>query len=265
MKSIEERSVPRWQRRITGVFLKILVLVFICELAVMAFLYVIKSQGVFEILFDPIILAALTTPLLYHFVFHPLQEALKQRQMAVEALQTSQEKYRELADLLPQTVFELDMDGNFTYSNRYGFDSTGYTQEDIDNGLNALQLFSPEDQERIKQNIVKLINGEQINANEYTLKRKDGSLVPVLIYSRPILRDGKPVGLRGIVVDITDRKRMERELQNNIAELEQFNKMAVGRELKMIELKSEVNDLLSELGREEKYQIAAHSDVQELL
>jgi len=42
--------------------------------------------------------------------------------------------------------------------------------------------------------------------------RKDGSRFPVLVHSSPIIKDGKPVGLRGIVIDITERKRMEEAL-----------------------------------------------------
>ena len=40
-----------------------------------------------------------------------------------------------------------------------------------------------------------------------------------------------------------------------MAELELFNKVAVGRELRMIELKKEINHILDELGKSEKYEI----------
>lgn len=250
-------------KKVTKLFIRILTLIFVCEVAVMAVLHMMNLKGITAILVDPLILAVLATPILCWFVISPIWGALEQRENADAALEASEERFRELADFLPQTVFELDIDANFTYSNRYGFESTGYAQEDIDQGLNALQLFSQEDQGRIRRNIVKLLAGEQINASEYTLKIKDGSLVPVLIYSRLIMHHGKPVGFRGIVVDISDRKQMEQALQNNIAELERFNKMAVGRELKMIELKREVNDLLAEIGREEKYHIANQPDIQD--
>lgn len=129
------------------------------------------------------------------------------REYAEEAVRESEEKFRELADLLPQTVFEIDLEGRFTYSNRYGFESTGYTQEDIDKGLNALQLFIPEDRERVRQNIGNILRGDKFEGHEYTALKKDGSTFPVIIYSSPITCEGKPVGLRGIVADITERKR----------------------------------------------------------
>jgi PAS domain S-box-containing protein len=138
-----------------------------------------------------------------------------ERKRAEEALRESENKYRELADLLPQTVFEIDERGNFTFANRYGFESSGYTQEDLDKGLNALQLFIPEDRERVAQNIRKILAGERSQGYEYTALRKDGSTFPVLIYSSPIIRDNKPVGLRGVAIDMTERKKMEKALQES--------------------------------------------------
>jgi len=54
--------------------------------------------------------------------------------------------------------------------------------------------------------------------------------------------------------EATVRKQAEEKLSETVKDLEQFNKMAVGRELRMIELKKEINALLAELDREEKYE-----------
>ena len=55
--------------------------------------------------------------------------------------------------------------------------------------------------------------------------------------------------------DFTERKQAEEELKKNIKQLERFNRLTVGRELRMIELKKEINELLKETGRVEKYKI----------
>ena len=54
---------------------------------------------------------------------------------------------------------------------------------------------------------------------------------------------------------ITGHKHMEEDLKRNLGELERFNKLAIGRELKMIQLKQEINELLIQLGQAEKYEI----------
>ena len=54
---------------------------------------------------------------------------------------------------------------------------------------------------------------------------------------------------------MTERKHMEDELKRNVEELERFNKLANGREMKMIQLKEEINELLDQSGQGEKYEI----------
>ena len=146
---------------------------------------------------------------------------ITERKRMEEALRESETRFRELADLLPQSVFELDLKGNFTYCNRCGFETFGYTREDLEKGVNALQLYIPEERERVERNIRKRLTGDEFDDHEYTGLRKDGSTFPILVYSSPIIRDGKPVGVRGIVLDITDRKQVEEELR---ASEEKFHK-----------------------------------------
>jgi PAS domain S-box-containing protein len=140
---------------------------------------------------------------------------ITERERVEKALRESETSFRELADLLPQSVFELDLKGNFTYSNRCGFETFGYTREDLEKGVNALALYIPEERKRVEHNIRKRMTGEEFDDHEYTGLRKDGSIFPILVYSSPIIRDGKPVGVRGIVLDITDRKQVEEELRES--------------------------------------------------
>jgi two-component system CheB/CheR fusion protein len=48
---------------------------------------------------------------------------------------------------------------------------------------------------------------------------------------------------------------MEEEMKRNVAELERFNKLATGREIKMIQLKEEINELRGQLHQDKKYKI----------
>jgi PAS domain S-box-containing protein len=128
-------------------------------------------------------------------------------------LAESERRFRELADLLPQIVFETDEKGNFMFLNRVGFTSTGYSEKQIRDGLSAFQMFPPEDAKRGMENMTRILNGQSSGPSEYTILRKDGSTFPALIHSSPMIQNGKPVGLRGLVIDITERKRMEEQLR----------------------------------------------------
>ena len=135
-------------------------------------------------------------------------EDITDRRAAEDALRESELRFREMAELLPQTVFEMDAEGRFTFANRTGLTAFGYAEEDIAH-TNVLDVVVPADRERAMQNIQKKMAGEAVDAREYAALRQDGTTFPVLLYSSRILCDGRPVGLRGILVDITERKRME--------------------------------------------------------
>ncbi|HSD94243.1 MAG TPA: PAS domain S-box protein, partial [Syntrophales bacterium] len=116
------------------------------------------------------------------------------------AIEDSEQRTRELADSLPQIVFETDVVGKITFGNRRGLEVLQYTQEDLARGVNALDIFIPEDQERIQNNIIRILKGEVLSDVEYTAKRKDGRTFPVIINAAPINRGGRAAGIRGIVV-----------------------------------------------------------------
>ena len=61
-------------------------------------------------------------------------------------------------------------------------------------------------------------------------------------------------------VDVTDRRRATEALREQLAELERFNAVAVGRETRMIELKKEINELCAELGQPPRYNIDFDSE-----
>jgi len=125
----------------------------------------------------------------------------------------SEERFRELAQLLPQTVFEMDLQGRLSFVNQVAFDLFGYTREDFEKGLSCLQMVAHEDRRRAQENIGRIVKGEKLRGLEYAALRKDGSTFPVIIHSNVVMRDGRPVGLRGIIIDISERKKAAAEIE----------------------------------------------------
>ncbi len=129
-----------------------------------------------------------------------------------EELRRSEERFRELADLLPQTVFEIDLMGNILYANRQGYRSFGYDEEDVKRGLNIARLFAADDVPAIFRNMERQIRGEDVRGYEYQALRRNGTNFPIIAYSTLSFREGFPVGMRGIVVDISERIEAEKIL-----------------------------------------------------
>ena len=100
---------------------------------------------------------------------------------------------------------------NLTFANRAAFELYGFTREDFARGLNVLDFIAPEDHKRVMRNIQMRIFGTKVEHTDYMAQKRDGTKFPILVYSNPIMRSNKPAGLRGITLDITERKKQEME------------------------------------------------------
>jgi PAS domain S-box-containing protein len=139
-------------------------------------------------------------------VIHDITE----RKRAEASLRESEEKFKELANFLPQIIFETDTRGGLTFVNQNAFQLFGYTVEDMKKGLNVPQMIVPEERARARENMAAIMKGKKgKKGNEYRALRKDGTVFPVMIHSTPIIRNGEPAGLRGIIVDISERVQAE--------------------------------------------------------
>jgi PAS domain S-box-containing protein len=142
------------------------------------------------------------------------------RKQAEERLRESERKYHELYDYLPIPVYEMDLEANITSANRAIYETFRTSGEIVRKGFKAWQIILPEDIERAENNRQRILAGEQIGGEEYNLMRLDGSIFPAIVYSRVISSNDKPVGIRGVVVDITERRRQEEELRRVTAFLD---------------------------------------------
>jgi PAS domain S-box-containing protein len=146
-------------------------------------------------------------------------EVRSERRRAAEAARHSDERFRELTELLPEIVVELDARGVLTYVNRQAFAATGYDSEDLRAGLPLVALAPEADRPAVEALLARLLAGEESGPSEIVARRKDGSTWPVQLRTTPILRDGVVVGLRGILFDISRHKAAEEALRQSQEDL----------------------------------------------
>lgn len=147
-----------------------------------------------------------------------MSEEIGIRREVEEALRESEKRFKDLVELLPLIVFEVDTGGNLTFINRGGLEATGCDLEDIAETPNVLEYFIPRHGEQAGSDLLGALDGERISGNEYFVRRKDGTTLPVVMYTSPIVRDGKTVGIRGVAVDIADRKQAVDQIKDALAE-----------------------------------------------
>ena len=128
------------------------------------------------------------------------------------ALKASEERFRELSDLLPEGVFEIDPDGSFTYVNEQICKEFQYSREELYGKLHFTDLLNEEELEKSSENFKERLAGRLDVFSEYDARRKDGTLFPVMVNAVPIVEQGQVRGIRGIVVNLTEKNRMLKQL-----------------------------------------------------
>ena len=126
-----------------------------------------------------------------------LTRDITERKKKEELLKDSFAKYREFAESLPELVFEIDGIGNLVFVNRETSKITGYSQDELANNFNIARLVVPDEQEKAKMHIERLMNGKNVGPTEYTLIKKDGTVFPVSVWATPNIIQNKVVAIRG--------------------------------------------------------------------
>ena len=145
-------------------------------------------------------------------MFASVTEDVTEKKEMENALKESEARFKQLAELFPETIYESDLLGKVTYANDHACKCFGYTRDDLKDGVNIINLVAQNDRELIVKRIKEKIQGIDNGYLEYTAMRKDGSTFPAMGFTAVIMNNGDPSGLRGFIIDITERKKVELEL-----------------------------------------------------
>jgi PAS domain S-box-containing protein len=176
-----------------------------------------------------------------------------QRNQSENEMKESENKFRLLFDENPQPMWVYDTETlKFLEINQAAIDHYGYsrdeflnmTVEDIHHAENNPALFNDAKQSGLSIN----------SAGEWRHIKKNGEVIDVKISSRGLVLNNRET--RHVVIqDVTERKIAERALHDKMDELMRFHSLTVDRELTMIELKKEINQILEADGKPPKYWI----------
>jgi len=197
-----------------------------------------------------------------------LDEAAERRarRAATEALRQSEERLRLVFEATNDGVWDWDMRSNLAVLSPRYYEISGYQSEDVVPDLDFFRrLIYRDDLAQVFAVLDAQIQGE-VSSCEFDFRMVTGSGAIKWVRSRGRMvkwdSDGKPLRMVGTIMDVTARKadedalrRQADELARHNAELERFNRVTVGRELDMIELKRRINDLSRQLGREPPFSL----------
>lgn len=177
------------------------------------------------------------------------------RRQAEEALRKSQQMLQLIMDTIPMAVFWKDKDSIYLGCNKTFIRDCGFESVEDVVGNNPFDLFPVEqasavlerDQGVIRNNYPRFHFTHAVTRPDGTVGWRESSKIP--------LRDeeGRAVGVLGVWRDITEQNRAEERLKRTLEDMERFNQLMRGRERRTLELKSEINALLKQLGKPKKY------------
>lgn len=135
------------------------------------------------------------------------------RKKILKKLECSEKKYREMAELLPDAIYETDKDFNLTYGNPAGLRLFRNTLENFRNKINVLDYIPISYKEEVNNWLKKTLNGTTSKSLEVPMIRKDGSSFYARIHARLIYDGDRKIGIRGTVNDIDKLIRTKQRLK----------------------------------------------------
>lgn len=138
-----------------------------------------------------------------------------------EEIRKNETFFTQLFNNLPMAVVRLNSTGQVELINPGFTEMFGYTLEEL-KGKNLNDFIVPEEFRSEGMDINNFISTNKVIRAEAIRKNKNGKLVNVLLYGLPVRLENQVIGIYGVYVDITERKRMEEELQVRNSELDHF-------------------------------------------
>lgn len=133
------------------------------------------------------------------FSSNEMLQLIEEKDFELGILQMEKEQLKNLLADLPLCIYETDLLGNFTYVNTCWLERFGYTENDIEAGLNLIETLH---QTKANYDIEKVCN-----AKEFIAVCKDGTCFNVVIHSKKVCIGNTTAGYRGIIIDYSLQKK----------------------------------------------------------
>ncbi|MEW6670933.1 MAG: PAS domain S-box protein [Thermodesulfobacteriota bacterium] len=142
-----------------------------------------------------------------------LLSEIAERKQAQQALLENEEKFRELVENINDIIFEVDKNGTVTYVSPAVEQILGYHPQEFI-GRSFTDIIYREDLPIIAQRFQQVLSGK-IEPSEYRILSKSGNIRWFRSSSRPVYKGNRPVGLRGVLSDLTESKQLQAQLQQS--------------------------------------------------
>lgn len=147
-----------------------------------------------------------------------------EKKLAEEKILLSEQRFRQLAELLPEKVFEANSKGIITFVNNYLLSFFGFEANKFEEGIHVSNLFHKKSQKIIKDYLKSSQSIHELPSIELIAQKSDGSQFPALTHIVAVIENETVNRYMGIMVDISARKEQELELLRAKEQAEEASK-----------------------------------------
>ncbi len=140
---------------------------------------------------------------------------ISERKEAAQKLIESEKKYKDLANSLPEVIFEIDLKFNLVYTNSIASEVFGYSHEEFKKGLNAFDFIREEDRDEVIRNLSLIFRGKTVDPIIMQLKKKDGTIFYGSLNATPIYKGTTIIGMRSVIHDVTEMVKAEERIKES--------------------------------------------------
>ncbi len=144
-----------------------------------------------------------------------------------EKILIGEERYKDLSELFPEMIYETDLNGRILFTNQVSIQKMGYAKEDLNTDLYVFDFLDEKYRKQARRYFAEALTNNRLPPRSYKIKSKYGVMLTVLVYTNHIIEEHKLIGLRFVLIDITEIKYKEFELQRNLKQQELLSEVAL--------------------------------------
>ena len=150
------------------------------------------------------------------------------QKLAQISLKRSEKRYREFTETLPEMICEVDKRGNLTYANQFAIEKFGYTKDEVLSNPFSIKKIFPVAFQIGYYETIKAVNKRGGTYTRETMAiKKSGEIFPVIMHVTAIYEQNKIIGIRGVMVDISTRKKNELEIAQNLKQQQLVSRISL--------------------------------------
>ena len=191
--------------------------------------------------------------LIHELQVHQIELEMQYEELTIarEQAEAAMEKYTDLYDFAPSGYLTLSNEGDITELNFLAAKKLAKDRSHLKNTRFGLYI-APESLQLYNEFFIEIFKSKQKQTCELEIRSNPEK--PIFVHIAAQVSQN-PDSCLVTMFDITDRKAMEIELQKALHQYKELNSYFLGRELRMVELKEEINKLLVKSGCEKQYLI----------